>query len=452
MTRKFCSVLLTTALACLPGCGDKDKAEDAKAKDSRSDVAASKRTGKTGKKGKKAQKKKDEASESSKVASPEPKAPTTAAGHLQWLKYVPAEADSVGQIDIKRLSSTEIWKSNREALTNDVDGRRVLAALEACKLDVDALESLTLGRLGEQLVLVIVGPGLTKIDNFACMRDAVKADGQADAWKVEERDGEKVVVFANEAAPEQPMVGRIANGEAFVVANEGWQTAVKALIAGSGKPASGGPLKDLVARADTSRTVWLATKLSSEDRNQLEPPFNEIQDVVASLDLGKGLALDVGARVGDAKQVDSIKTQAEVTYSQYKGLALMMGVPESITNKVAFSAKGDQVVMSLALTEAERTQLETLGEQAVAAQAQAAAAPTSAGSGATAAPGAGQATSETGSKPAKPAGAAAKAKPADGAKAKPADGAKAKAADAAKAKAKPVDAAKAKAKPAETGR
>ena len=90
-----------------------------------------------------------------------------------------------------------------------------------------------------------------------CACEDQRAGGK-DPWTVAEADGKKILEMPDGT------VGYVVNEGSLVVASKDVTGKVKELIDGKGASVFDGPLKDVIARADTSKTIWIAGTIPEE--------------------------------------------------------------------------------------------------------------------------------------------------------------------------------------------
>ena len=153
---------------------------------------------------------------------------------------------------------------------------------EACSLGFDAWRSVVMGcdpdRYEETFVLVVSAEGIGTKTKLECLRSFAEKHLGRNPWTPREHDGrvELDIDFDNGTA-----TGHVVDGNRLVIAPKTQDDAIRALIAGEGRSAATHGLADILARADTSRPLWVAAKVPAE----LPPgaPIAGAESVVASV-------------------------------------------------------------------------------------------------------------------------------------------------------------------------
>lgn len=269
-------------------------------------------------------------------------------------KYVPDSAVFLAHVNIKSISSSPMWGANKAAMENDPETKKTIEALKKCNLDVDGFDSLTMaGDENDHAVVIVVGGGMGVAKNLECVGESMKEDIGEGNWKVEDRDGEKVVVIDG-----GKQIGHMMDDNTLVVASSDWDATVKELAGGGGTAAVNGKLKDAVANADTSKNIWFAARVPESAGGQLKgSPAEGLAYVAGSVDLGEGIGVDIKAGTASAEKAAALKEFLVATYGQYKGMAPMVGIPPELADKVEFGTADSAATATLKLNKAEVDQI-----------------------------------------------------------------------------------------------
>jgi hypothetical protein len=133
---------------------------------------------------------------------------------------------------------------------------------EACGLGLESWRSIVFGcdpdRFESTFVFVVSAEGIGTKAKLECLRAFSTKHLGAAPWTPRDENGrvELDIDFGGQTA-----VGHVVDGSRVVIASTDQSDAVRALIAGEGKPAATHGLEDALARADTSRALWLAAKV-----------------------------------------------------------------------------------------------------------------------------------------------------------------------------------------------
>jgi hypothetical protein len=336
MKTKLSIAIVSAGLFVLPACkGDEKKADD-----------------KTAEKGKAGAEGGDAAAKDAPAAEEKKGAAASAGGGpvANTTKFVPDDAVFLAHIDVKSISSSPMWGANKAAMANDPETKKAMDALAKCNLSVDGFDSITLGGDDkEHAVVVVAGAGIGKADNLACVGESMKDDIGDGNWKVEDKDGEKVVVIDGGA-----QIGHMVDENTLVVASKDWDGTVKSLIGGDGAAAVDGKLKKAVGNADTSKNLWFAARVPESAGGELKgSPAEGLEFVAGSVDLGDGLGVAIKAGTASPEKAEGLKNFLVTTYGQYKGMAAMVGIPPEVAEKVQFGVAESSATASLDLTKEE---------------------------------------------------------------------------------------------------
>jgi hypothetical protein len=222
------------------------------------------------------------------------------------------------------------------------DAGEMMTALEGCKLGKETWKSVVFGADPSggdaKVAFVLTVDGVGKKENLECIAGKMKEKDGEDPWTMEEKDGKMVLTMTDGKG-----TGWVVDDNTVAVAGKDWEGAVKELIDGKGKSAIDNSLKDVVARTDTSKTIWGAGKIPAE---MAEGPAAGAKDAAGWVDLSAGLELLVAVGF-DTEETAKAKTD-ELTqaFETVKGGAAAFGVPESVVNSVKIEAKGTAVQAS----------------------------------------------------------------------------------------------------------
>jgi len=267
-------------------------------------------------------------------------------------KLIPDAATVVAGIDVAGLVKSGVYISNKDQI--EKDGKAVLDAGNACNLGVDKFKTVTIGfdPATGGFAAVITAEGVGKLENLDCVNAKIEAQDGSKPWTVEEKDGKKVLAMQDGA------VGYIVNEGSLVVASKDWTGKVKELIDGKGNSVFDGPLKDVIARADTGKTIWIAGSIPAERLKGT--PGEGAKDAAGSIDLGSGI--DISGSIAFASPDDATKKKDELIkqLETMKPLADTLGVPKPVIDSVEIGASGSAVTVRVRATEDDLKQLSEL--------------------------------------------------------------------------------------------
>ena len=356
MKRTLTLGLLSTALVAFPACKGEDKKADnktAKADGEKTDgdkADGDKKGGDDKAKEGGDDSKRDEAKEEGGDKDSAP--PTGGGGSAEGsLKYVPDAAMLLAHVNIEALASTPAFDTGLKSIKDQQpDVAKTIDALESCNLKLKEMKGMTVGAdESEHALVVIEGAGVGKKDNLTCLGE--KDSGN---FKGEEKDGETVVV-----ADGGNMMGHPVGDDTLVMVSKDWDETVTKLIKGEGTAAVDGKLKDAAGRVDQSKHIWFAVAIPADAKGSLAgSPAEKLEDLSGTLDMTKGLTIDLHAGVPTADDATKLKDEVKTQFDQIKGMAGMLGIPSSVTDKVKFDTKDALVTASVSITPEELKTIE----------------------------------------------------------------------------------------------
>lgn len=276
-------------------------------------------------------------------------------GAVDPAKLVPDDAKMMAGIDVKGLMSSSVYKENKEQLEQDQEALQMLAAAKDCNLDPEKLNGVTMGidPGSQNWVSVVSGEGVGKEDNLSCIHGKIKEKSGEDPWKVEDREGKKVLAFTDGDA-----IGYLVNANTVALVTNGWSAQVKELMDGKGKPAVDNSLKDLYGSADKTKHLWFTGAIPPEAKSGLKGgPGEKIETLSGSLDMTAGLAIKLSAGTGDEANAKALHDEVKKLYDQYKGIAAMV-VPQGVIDSVKLSHAGASFVAEATITDADMKALQ----------------------------------------------------------------------------------------------
>jgi hypothetical protein len=253
-------------------------------------------------------------------------------------KLIPDSATVMGGVDLKALTSSDLYTKNEEMMKQD-DAGEFMAALEGCKLGKETWKSVVFGADpagGEgKMAFVVSVDGVGKKENLECIAGKIKEKEGADPWTAEEKDGKLVLTMA-----EGKGTGWVIDDNTLAVAGKDWEGSVKELIDGKGKSAIDNSLKDVIGRTDTAKPIWAAGKIPAE---MAEGPAAGAKDAAGWVDLSGGLELLASVGFDTEETAKAKADEATKMFETVKGGAAAFGIPETVVNSVKIEAKGAAV-------------------------------------------------------------------------------------------------------------
>jgi hypothetical protein len=159
------------------------------------------------------------------------------------------------------------------------------------------------------------------------------------------------------------LTGWAVSENTLVVASKDWTSAVQEMIDGKGKPAVDNSLKEVYARADTKKHVWVAGTVP--DAMIKGTPAEGAKNVTGSVDLSSGLAILASVGFGTAEDATAKATELQTQFDGVKGMATGVGVPQPIVDSVKIEAKDTTVSIQASATEEDLKKVSELAKGAM---------------------------------------------------------------------------------------
>lgn len=252
-------------------------------------------------------------------------------------KLIPESATMIGGADLAALQKTEQWKGNKEMLESQ--GKEAIDAMSKCNLGLDKWKSITIGvdpaGGDEKMAVVVVADGIGKKENLDCAKGEIKKqNGDKDPW-TEEEDGKVLKMEGDKAT------AFVVDDNTIALAGKAWTEDVKKLVAGEGKSAFDGSLKDIIARTDTGKNIWFAGKLPDDAKGmaKMAGDIGEPQDVAGWADVSGGLEVFVAIGFKSGDDATKAKEAGEKQWEGVKAMATGVGVPQAVVDSVKFDTK-----------------------------------------------------------------------------------------------------------------
>lgn len=261
-------------------------------------------------------------------------------GGADSAKLIPDAATMVVGVDVAGLLKSDVYTSNKDMIEKG-DAKEMMDAAAACNVPMDKWKSVTVGMdmTKNAFAAVVNADGIGKEENLTCMHGKIKEKKGSEPWKLEEKDGKKVLTM------EDGGVGYIVNEGSLVVASKDWAASVKDLIDGKGKSVFDGALKDVIGRADTGKTIWGAGTLPAEMLKG--SPADGAKDAAGSIDLSGGVAVAASVGFGSADDATKKKDELKAAFDALKGAAGAKGVPQAVVDSVTIDASGSAVTFAV---------------------------------------------------------------------------------------------------------
>jgi hypothetical protein len=138
----------------------------------------------------------------------------------------------------------------------------------------------------------------------------------------------------------------------LAVADKEWDAKLVELLDGKGASAVDGSLKDFYAKAPKDKHIWFAAQTPPDAASDLGPA-GEAKGAWGGVDLSSGLSLEVGAAFENAEKATAVAGEAQKGFDEAKGMAGMIGIPQTVVDTVKIEAKDADLTVSASATQEE---------------------------------------------------------------------------------------------------
>jgi hypothetical protein len=280
------------------------------------------------------------------------------AGGAEAAKLIPDGAQMIAGINIKALMTSKVYTDNKEMLEQEDEAKETLAAMKECNLDPEKLDSAVIGADDkEHFVAVITGEGIGVEENLNCIAGKIKEKSGKDPWVIEDKDGKKVLNIDDGDA-----FGHIVDDKTLAVADKEWDAKLVERLDGKGVAAVDGSLKDWYGKAPKDKHLWFAASTPAEAAADLGPA-GEAKGAWGGMDLSSGMALEIGASFETAEKATEVAAEAQKGFDEVKGMAGMVGVPQTVVDSVKIEAKDADLTVTAAATQEDLDQISSTLKQ-----------------------------------------------------------------------------------------
>jgi hypothetical protein len=259
------------------------------------------------------------------------------------VKLVPDDAEFIVGMSPKAIGSSELYKKFSSEL-DDEEFKETMSAFEDCKLKPLEFDAIVAGfDQGGEFVVVVAGDGVGKQDQATCVIKAMqKQNGEKEEADVVKEGGKNVINMSDKRA-------YLLNDNTIVFASSAWKDSVAKLIDGEGKAAVDNSKKDALGKVDTKKPVWFVADVPSDMAAMaamVGQELTEVKSVVGSVDLSKGMALDLVAGFESSDKAKAAADKVNGLFNDVKG-----DVPDDLkrmVDSVKIDASGSDVKISVA--------------------------------------------------------------------------------------------------------
>jgi hypothetical protein len=246
------------------------------------------------------------------------------------VKLVPDEAEFIVGLNPKTITGSELYKQFSSEFEKEEDFKEAMSSFEECGLKPTEFDAVIVGaNQAEDFVAVIVGDGIGEDDNASCIiKNIQKMSGEEEVADVTKEDGKKIIQFTDGRA-------YLVNNNMLALSTTAWEAKIGELIDGKGTPAIENSKKDLYGKVDSKAAVWFIADVPTELAGMAAaaaPEATEVKTVVGTVDLSKGVAIDLIAGFPDEAKATATATKLQEAFDGLKGMAPpeLGGVVESV--------------------------------------------------------------------------------------------------------------------------
>jgi len=270
---------------------------------------------------------------------------------LAELHDIPADAELVAHIDLRRLLASPLWQANQGLMTGDPEAKRTLDALDTCELGLDTLSTLDLGvdSRGQHVVASLKGAAIGEVRKLKCIGETLFG-GDENRWAIKEADGVATIELDGGAA-----IGHVAAADRLVFASSAWDRAVAERIAGGGHSPAVGTLGETLQGLNTDRTIWFAGRLP-----MVTGQAENLRSLSGAVDLDDGLALELGMVAASPQLAVEISGELDRRLGNIRTRLKKAKLPESAVDRITLKVDEATVQLRAALDIAEITTIREL--------------------------------------------------------------------------------------------
>lgn len=293
------------------------------------------------------------------------KAAAAGASVADAMKLIPDGMNVIVGLDATAVAGSDLIKDNAEMLEQGEAGE-AMAAANACKVGMSTWKYAVVGvntDKDKQGAFIVSATGLGKKETLECIGKKIKEKKPENKFEVGEEDGRVVVTGKDD------MKVYAVSDDVVAFSAPDSKDAVKELIGGKGKNALDGSLKEVVAAMDQSKHVYFGMIATADMQNG---PTKGLKHVTGSLDLSDGLVVAASGEFGDEAKAKELAKMANEQFTQMKGMAGALGVPQPVVDSVKIEAKGGAITASAKATKDDLKKLAETAKQQMGAGAAAA--------------------------------------------------------------------------------
>ncbi|GEM_PF-4721619 len=268
------------------------------------------------------------------------------------LALIPEGAYLALTLDLAALQNLPLFGTELiEQSILDSEDRVTYEAMKNCGITIDLMQRATMGAPDENgWVGILDGKGIAVKSKAECIAKWLLAEK---GRKIAFTDGDGFTKMTGDDGRTAYLVG----DDRLIFTDSGYASKIEAMLSGSGEKAIEGSLAAAAAIASWDRVITGLVGITSQQREKLAADMGALKDmtgaVIAAGPSGDGLKIDASVVMPDAAKATAAKDFMAQKYAEVKPFAAMLGIPESLANKVVFAANGGVSTVSLPLNAAD---------------------------------------------------------------------------------------------------
>jgi hypothetical protein len=264
-------------------------------------------------------------------------------------------------VDVDQLAQTSTGKALLPALSADLQIADALEVLADCGIELDRTYALVLARdAGDGRMLAVQGRGLGEAKTLECLAAELRARNDG----VEPWTREQTTCFDSLALTNGSRIW-IGNDYTLVWTAGSFVDPIAAKMSGATPIGLPQTLADELGRLDRSGHLWLAAKLSQDDRAALASAWSrEAEALTVSVDLSNGLRAVVSLAAGSVAALASTREHVLAGFAELAARLDDYGVEHRLRERARVGIVAGVVAAELELDERELAAIRTkIGER-----------------------------------------------------------------------------------------
>lgn len=261
-------------------------------------------------------------------------------------QLIPAKANAVFGFRVDPLRSSPVGTAIGAAMRQDGDVSAMMDAATKCNVSLEPLRGFVAGEVdGDEFFGVIESPGIGDEDLMRCIEDeGSKSSGDKAGLVMFETRGDVRIT---------PQEGGgylvILNKDAVAVVDRAWEDAVFAAIEQPSARNTDTTLAKALAEVDPDAHLWATASISESDVADMTdvPGADALRSVAMSLDVSKGIGMDVKLGFTEADKASSFRTALPTLAQELAPSLGEVGLPTDLL--ASLKVAGEGTVVSAAL-------------------------------------------------------------------------------------------------------